>query len=94
MRKFVMPIMAAAFLAVAGTAATPETASAASISVGIHGPGWGVQFNDRDHHRASPHNQRRQCEPVYRIQRHWNGHGWKRVRVHVGYDCGRISRRH
>ncbi|MCB1482692.1 MAG: hypothetical protein KDJ55_12170 [Rhodobiaceae bacterium] len=94
MRKFVMPIMAAAFLAVAGTAAIPETANAASVSVGIHGNGWSAHFNDGDRNRGHRFNRRVNCEPVYRIQRHWTRHGWKRVRVHVGYDCGRIHRRH
>ena len=101
MRKFVMPIMAAAFLAVAGTAAMPQTANAASVNVGIHGPGWGIQFNDGDRHRArrhghrghrAGHRARRHCEPVYRTQWHRTRHGWKRMKVHVGYDCGRMRR--
>lgn len=97
MRKFVMPILAAAFLAVAGTAAIPETANAASIQVGIHGPGWSASFNDGDDYRHGPrrmHRFERRCEPVYRIQNQWTRHGWRRMRVHVGYDCGRIQRRH
>ncbi|MCB1472635.1 MAG: hypothetical protein KDJ68_07110 [Rhodobiaceae bacterium] len=94
MRKFIVPMLAATFLAVAGTAATTQTADAASVSVGIRGPGWGVQFNDGGMHRHRHFNQHRfqrlrnHCEPVYRTQWHWTRHGWKRMRVHVGFDCG------
>lgn len=96
MRTFVMPVLAAAFLAAAGTAAIPQTANAASVSVGIHGPGWDVRFNDRDRHRRrGPRARaaRRACDPVYRTQWHWTRSGWKRMRVHVGYNCRPIPRR-
>ncbi|MFN0265015.1 hypothetical protein ACKTEK_14180 [Tepidamorphus sp. 3E244] len=95
MRKFVMPIMAAAFLAIAGTAAMPNTANAGSVSVGIQGNGFGIYYNDGDRNRGGHrrhYRARRSCEPIYRTQRHWTRHGWKRMRVHVGYHCDRIPR--
>ena len=93
MRKAIMPIMAAAFLAVAGTAAIPETANAASV--GFHGNGWSVEFNDRNRHGHGyqRHNRsNRHCEPIFRKQRVWTNHGWKRIKVKVGYDCHRGRR--
>ena len=106
MRKFVMPLLAAAFLAVAGSAAIPQTANAASVHVGIHGPGWGIHYRDghwdrgprwkrghRGHRGRHARHLRRACDPVYRKQWHWTRHGWKRKRVLVGYHCPPIPRR-
>lgn len=94
MRKFVMPIMAAAFLAIAGTAVAPQTANAGSV--GFHGKGWSVEFNDRNYgHRRHGYNRwNRHCEPIFRKRVVWTHHGWKKVRVKVGYDCHHRRHRH
>ena len=104
MRKFIMPLLAAGFLAVAGTAATPQAAQAGtSVHVGVHGPGWGFHVGHRDRHyrhhrRAHPHwhrerrhyrHHRRHCRPVYRKVWRWTPYGWERFRVKVGRRCYR-----
>ncbi len=68
MRKFIMPLLAAGFLAVAGTAATPQTANATSVHVGVNGPGWGFHVGHRDRGYRHYHRDRR----FHRAERRWH----------------------